>query len=109
MFPPLAKRGRVIVPDLIGFGRSDKPTLPNAYSIKAHVRWLRAFVLALDPHNVTLVCQDWGGSLGLRGLADLPPRVARLGATNTGISAGRKRSEAVFQWRRASPPAPAPA
>jgi haloalkane dehalogenase len=102
MIPPLARTGRVIVPDLIGFGRSDKPRAANAYSVKAHVRWLRGFIQALDLGRITLVCQDWGGSLGLRVLADMPERFARLVAMHTGISAGEFHSEAFLKWRRFS-------
>src|SRR5712671_4777270 len=65
MIPALAEVGRVIVPDLIGFGRSDKPVAPNAYSYKAHCRWMRAFIAALGLERITLVCQDWGGCIGL--------------------------------------------
>jgi haloalkane dehalogenase len=102
MIPPLANVGRVIAPDLIGFGRSDKPVATNAYSYKSHVRWLRAFIEALDLKNATMVCQDWGGSLGLRILAEIPERFARLVAMNTGISIGDPRSEAFYKWRRFS-------
>jgi haloalkane dehalogenase len=102
MIPPLAEVGRVVVPDLIGFGRSDKPVATNAYSYKAHVRWLRKFVTALELKNITLVCQDWGGSLGLRVLAQMPTLFARLVAMNTGIGTGRGRTEAFMQWRRFS-------
>ncbi len=102
MIPPLAKIGRVIAPDLIGFGRSDKPVATNAYSYKSHTRWLRAFIETLDLQNCTMVCQDWGGSLGLRILAQQPERFSRLVAMNTGISIGDPRSEAFYKWRRFS-------
>ena len=102
MLPPLAEAGRVIVPDLIGFGRSDKPVATNAYSYRAHVRWLRRFVEALDLTRITLVCQDWGGLLGLRLLAQLPDRFARLVAMNTGIPDGRPPNEPFLNWRRFS-------
>jgi haloalkane dehalogenase len=102
MIPPLAKVGRVIAPDLVGFGRSDKPVAANAYSYKSHARWLRGFVEALDLKQATMVCQDWGGSLGLRILAEIPERFARLVAMNTGISIGDPRSEAFYKWRRFS-------
>jgi haloalkane dehalogenase len=102
MIPPLSGAGRVIAPDLIGFGRSDKPLASNAYSYKAHVRWLRGFIEALDLRRITLICQDWGGSLGLRVLAEQPERFARLVAMNTGISDGRMRGEAFHKWRRFS-------
>jgi len=102
MIPPLATLGRVIVPDLIGFGRSDKPVATNAYSYKSHARWLRSFIEVLDLKEITLVCQDWGGSLGLRVLGEQPERFARLVAMNTGISTGDPRSEAFYKWRRFS-------
>jgi haloalkane dehalogenase len=102
MIPPLAEVGRVIAPDLIGFGRSDKPVATNAYSYKSHTRWLRGFIEALDLRKITMVCQDWGGSLGLRILAEQPERFARLVAMNTGISIGDPRSEAFYKWRRFS-------
>jgi haloalkane dehalogenase len=102
MIPPLAEVGRVIVPDRIGFGRSDKPAATNAYSYRSHVRWLRKFITALDLKKITLVCQDWGGSLGLRALAQMPAAFTRLVAMNTGIGDGRGRSEAFIKWRRYS-------
>ncbi|MBI1789244.1 MAG: alpha/beta fold hydrolase [Acidobacteria bacterium] len=102
MIPPLAAAGRVIVPDLIGFGRSDKPAAPNAYSYKSHVRWLRAFLDALDLRRITLVCQDWGGLLGLRLLAQQPERFARVVAMNTGLPDGRGMPGAFLKWRRFS-------
>jgi len=102
MIPPLSQIGRAIAPDLIGFGRSDKPVAANAYSYKSHVRWLRAFVETLDLRNITLVCQDWGGLLGLRLLSQIPERFARLVAMNTGISDGSGATEAFIRWRRFS-------
>jgi haloalkane dehalogenase len=102
MIPPLSGIGRMIAPDLIGFGRSDKPVAANAYSYKSHVRWLRGFIEALDLKRITMVCQDWGGSLGLRALAQMPERFTRLVAMNTGISDGRPRSDAFQKWRRFS-------
>lgn len=102
MIPPMSKAGRVIAPDLIGFGRSDKPVAANAYSYKAHARWVRKFIEALDLKNAMMVCQDWGGSLGLRVLSEIPERFSRLVATNTGISPGGNRSEAFLKWRRYS-------
>ena len=102
MIPPLSQFGRVIAPDLIGFGRSDKPVAANAYSYKSHVRWLRAFVETLDLRRITLVCQDWGGLLGLRLLSQIPERFERLVAMNTGISDGRAATDAFYRWRRFS-------
>lgn len=102
MIPPLSEVGRVIVPDLIGFGRSDKPLAENAYSYKAHARWLRRFIEALDLRQITLVCQDWGGLLGLRLLAQMPERFGRLVAMNTGLPDGRPPNAAFMTWRRVS-------
>jgi haloalkane dehalogenase len=84
MVGPVVRAGyRVIAPDLIGFGRSDKPAARSAYSLAKFVGWLRAFVEALDLTGVTLVCQDWGGPIGLRVLAEAPSRFAAALATNT--------------------------
>ncbi len=102
MIPPLAGVGRAVVPDLIGFGRSDKPVADNAYSYRAYVRWLRSFIEKLDLRRVTLVCQDWGGLLGLRALAQMPDRFLRLVAMNTGIPDGHHMSEPFLRWRRFS-------
>jgi haloalkane dehalogenase len=102
MIEPLASAGRVIVPDLIGFGRSDKPVMANAYTYKSHTRWVRRFIEAMDLKNITLVCQDWGGMLGLRALSQMPERFSRLVATNTGIADGRGATEAFRRWRRFS-------
>jgi haloalkane dehalogenase len=100
MIPPLAKIGRVIAPDLIGFGRSDKPVATNAYSYKSHVRWVREFMAALGLERITLVCQDWGGLIGLRVLSQMPDRFARLVAMNTGLPFGAPGGEAFMRWRR---------
>ena len=102
MIPALAQKGRVIVPDLVGFGRSDKPALRNAYSYRSHARWLRKLFDALDLEDITLVCQDWGGLLGLR-LAGLQPgRFRQIVAMNTGLPAGRfdeRKGAAFLKWR----------
>jgi len=102
MIPTLAGRFRVIAPDLIGFGRSDKPVAANAYTYKSHTRWLRGFINALGLERITLVCQDWGGLLGLRVLAQMPERFARVVAMNTGLPDGRGRGTAFLKWRRFS-------
>ena len=74
---------RVVAPDLVGFGRSDKPVDRFAYTVAAHVRWTAALVTALDLRRVTLVVHDWGGPIGLAVLAAHPGRFARVVATNT--------------------------
>jgi haloalkane dehalogenase len=102
MIPVLAEAGRVVVPDLVGFGRSDKPLAPNAYTYRSHARWVRGFVEALDLHAVTLVCQDWGGLLGLRVLARAPGRFRRLVPMNTGFPCGEALGEGFEAWRRFS-------
>jgi haloalkane dehalogenase len=73
----------VIAPDLIGFGRSDKPTNRFDYSFRHHVDWMTRFVTALDLRRITLVVQDWGGPIGLAVLAADPDRFARVVVSNT--------------------------
>lgn len=100
MIPPLAARHRVIAPDLIGFGRSDKFTEIEEYSYHMHYGMVRDFVEALDLRNITLVCQDWGGILGLPLATEQPERFARLVIMNTGLTTGDLPMSAGFmQWR----------
>src|SRR5712664_1051726 len=77
MIPSLVAAGlRCIAPDLVGFGRSDKPIDRTDYTYARHVEWMRAAIFdALDLRDVTLVCQDWGGLIGLRLVAEHPERV----------------------------------
>lgn len=90
MIPVLTAAGlRTVAPDLIGFGRSDKPAAVGDYSYSRHLGWLRdAMFNALDLRDVTLVGQDWGGLLGLRLVAENPDRFARVVAANTGLPTG---------------------
>ena len=90
MIPPLAAAGlRVVAPDLVGFGRSDKPTEIGDHSYARHVEWVRSLVFdVLDLQVVTLVGQDWGGLIGLRLAAEHPDRFARIVASNTGLPTG---------------------
>lgn len=82
--PVLVAAGiRVIAPDNIGFGRSDKPARPADYTLARHVAWMRSLVVGLDLRDVTLVAQDWGGPIGLSVLAAEPDRFARVVAANT--------------------------
>ena len=84
MIAPITDKGyRVIVPDLIGFGRSDKPTKRSDYTYQRHLDWLRNILSQLSLENITLVCQDWGGLLGLRLVAEHPDKFARVLAANT--------------------------
>ena len=98
MMPILAKAGRVIVPDLIGFGRSDKPVAEGAYSYKSHVRWVKKFLAALDLKNITIVAQDWGGAIGLRAVAEVPERFKRAVWMNTGLNPGADGGPAFNAW-----------
>ncbi len=85
MIPVLTAAGfHCIAPDLIGFGKSDKPVERSAYTYDGHVAWLRSFVEALDLREITLFCQDWGGLLGLRLVAETD-RFARVVAANTAL------------------------
>lgn len=79
---------RAVAPDLIGFGRSDKPAHIGDHSYAAHLAWTGAFVAALDLRDVTLVGQDWGGLIGLRLAVAEPDRYARIVAANTGLPTG---------------------
>ncbi|MGI9293313.1 MAG: haloalkane dehalogenase, partial [Pseudomonadales bacterium] len=90
MIPPLTAAGyRVIVPDLVGFGRSDKPLRRSDYTFANHVSWMNSFVRELRLADITLVCQDWGGIIGLRVVTDNMDRFARVVATNTGLPDAR--------------------
>lgn len=108
MIPVLTAAGhRVVAPDLVGFGRSDKPAAVGDYSYARHVAWLAGLVAALDLTRITLVCQDWGGLLGLRLVAEQPERFARVVAANTGLPTGDRRMPDVWQaFRRVVVEAP---
>lgn len=104
MMPVLAAAGlRAIAPDLIGFGRSDKPSHLTDYSTLRHVEWTRSLVLDhLDLSGVTLVGQDWGGLIGLRLAAEHPERFARLVAANAVLPTGdHPMPEVWWNFRRA--------
>lgn len=103
MVPVLTAAGlRVVAPDLVGFGRSDKPARQDDYTYARHAGWLReALFDRLDLRDVTLVCQDWGGLLGLRLVGEHPDRFARVVAANTGLPTGdHPMSEAFLAWQR---------
>lgn len=109
MIPPLVDAGlRCIAPDLVGFGRSDKPAHRSDYTYARHVAWLRSHVFdALDLRGITLVCQDWGGLLGLRLVAAEPDRFDGVVAANTYLPTGDgKPSEAFLSWQRFSQEVP---
>lgn len=90
MIPPLTAAGyRVIAPDIVGFGRSDKPSRRSDYTFARHVHWMHGFVRGLSLTDVTLLGQDWGGPIGLRVVTADPDRFARVVATNTGLADAR--------------------
>lgn len=94
-----AAGGRVVAPDLFGFGRSDKPVDDAVYTFGFHRTMLIEFVRALDLHDVTLVCQDWGGILGLTLVPEMAERFTRLIVLNTGIPAGESAGPGFDAWR----------
>jgi len=108
MIPPLVRAGhRVIALDLIGFGRSDKPSERSDYSYARHVAWVESAFDQLNLKNVTLVCQDWGGLIGLRLLASRPDCFARAVAANTMLPTGEHEpGEAFLAWQKFSQEVP---
>jgi haloalkane dehalogenase len=108
MVPPLVAAGhRVIAPDLVGFGRSDKPSRREDYTYQRHVDWMAGVLTGLDLSRITLFCQDWGGLIGLRLAAEHEARFARVVASNTFLPTGDERvGEAFFAWQRFSQEVP---
>lgn len=109
MIPPLVDAGlRVIAPDLIGFGRSDKPTDRSDYTYERHVAWMRSVVVDhLDLRDATFFGQDWGGLIGLRLVAEHPDRFARVIIGNTGLPTGDRRpTDAFMAWQKFSQTSP---
>ncbi len=108
MIPPLVRAGhRVIALDLIGFGRSDKPSERSDYSYARHVAWVESAFDQLNLKNTTLVCQDWGGLIGLRLLASRPDCFARAVAANTMLPTGEHEpGEAFLAWQKFSQEVP---
>jgi len=101
MIPPLRDAGlRVIAPDLIGFGKSDKPTRKTDYSYAGHVGWMTAFIEALDLSGINLFCQDWGSLIGLRVAAENEHRFARIALGNGALPTGDQAVPKAFKiWR----------
>ncbi len=108
MIPPLVAAGhRVFAPDLVGFGRSDKPTALEDYTYQRHVDWMMSAMQQLDLQGITLFAQDWGGLIGLRLVAAQPDRFARVAVGNTGLPDGSGTpSEAFMQWQQFSQTTP---
>jgi haloalkane dehalogenase len=103
MIPKLVPAGyRVVAPDLIGFGRSDKPTERSSYSYLGHVSWMTTFISALGISNITLFCQDWGGLIGLRIVGDHPDWFARLVIANTALPDSANMGDGFKMWQAAS-------
>ncbi|PKI02100.1 haloalkane dehalogenase [Shewanella sp. 11B5] len=100
MIPILVEAGyRVIVPDIIGFGRSDKPSKRSDYTYQRHVDWMKSFVLQLQLNHINLVCQDWGGLIGLRLATEDTERYTRIVAANTMLPTGdEETNDAFMKW-----------
>ena len=99
ILPALAAKGhRAIAPDLIGFGRSDKPSLRTDYTYERHVAWMSQWLTDMDLQKVTLFCQDWGGLIGLRLVAAFPERFSGVVIGNTGLPTGTGFSEGFTNW-----------
>jgi pimeloyl-ACP methyl ester carboxylesterase len=101
MIPIVTAAGyRVIAPDLIGFGKSDKPTVRTDYTYQRHVDWVRSLLQQLGLKGMTLVCQDWGGLIGLRLVGEHPELFARVVAANTMLPTGDHHpGEAFLKWQ----------
>lgn len=101
MIPPLAENGlRVIAPDLVGFGKSDKPAAKKDYSYAGHVDWMRRFIEALNLNNITIFCQDWGSLIGLRVAAENEHRFARIVLGNGALPTGDQAMPRAFKiWQ----------
>lgn len=108
MIPIITAAGyRAVAPDLIGFGRSDKPADRKDYTYARHMGWMQSFLDQLDLQDIHLVCQDWGGLLGLRLVGENPGRFASVVAANTFLPTGdTDLGEAFKKWRQFSQETP---
>jgi haloalkane dehalogenase len=108
MIPVLVGAGlRAVAPDLVGFGRSDKPVKRTDYTYQRHVDWMTSWLRTVDVRDATLVGQDWGGLIGLRLVAEHPDRFARVVAANTFLPTGdRPPGDAFLAWQRFSQETP---
>ncbi len=104
MIPILVKAGfRILAPDLVGFGRSDKPIEQNDHTYLKHVEWMTKWLQLLDLRNITLFCQDWGSLIGLRLAIENQDRFNRIVLSNGGLPTGEQRmSDAFTNWREFS-------
>lgn len=108
MIPVLTDAGhRCLAPDLVGFGRSDKPAARTDYTYQRHVDWMTAWIAANHLDGLTLVCQDWGGLIGLRLVAAMPEHFRRVIAANTFLPTGdRSPGDAFLAWQTFSQDVP---
>ncbi|MFW9943193.1 MAG: haloalkane dehalogenase [Candidatus Thorarchaeota archaeon] len=108
MIPILVKAGfRSVAPDLVGFGRSDKPTKKEDHTYAKHVQWMSKLVKMLDLQKITLFCQDWGSLIGLRVAIENQERFDRIVLSNGGLPTGEQRmNEAFLNWRQFSRESP---
>lgn len=108
MIPIIKEAGyRAVAPDLVGFGRSDKPAQREDYTYQRHVDWMNEWLKALNLQHITLFCQDWGGLIGLRLLTANPDRFERVVVANTGLPTGDQPMSAGFlRWQRFSQEVP---
>ena len=108
MIPVIVDAGfRAVAPDLVGFGRSDKPADRKDYTYQRHVDWMQGLLDKIDLRQLTLVCQDWGGLIGLRLVAQYPAHFARVVVANTGLPTGDNPiSDAFLNWRKFSQETP---
>jgi haloalkane dehalogenase len=108
MIPPIAAAGfRVVAPDLVGFGKSDKPARREDYTYQRHVDWIRGLLELLDLREIVLFGQDWGGLIGLRLAAEHPDRFARIVAANTFLPTGDVDLGPAFEaWKKFSQEVP---
>ena len=108
MIPILSDNNfRVIAPDLIGFGKSDKPAEQSDYTYQKHIKWMTTFIENLDLNNIILFCQDWGGLIGLRLVAHMSHRFSMVVASNTTLPTGNfPMPETFMKWREFSQKSP---
>jgi haloalkane dehalogenase len=108
MVTPFVDAGyRVLAPDLPGFGKSDKPSQRSDYSYARHVAWMQDWLRAMDLQDIILICQDWGGLIGMRLVAEDPQRFARVVTTNTMLPTGDQAAgDAFLQWQKFSQDVP---
>lgn len=99
IIPALVAKGhRVLAPDLIGFGRSDKPADRSDYTYEQHVAWMAQWLVQTELSGITLFCQDWGGLIGLRLVAAFPEAFSGVVAANTGLPVGAGWTEGFKAW-----------